>query len=87
MAHVIVEGQFLGVNLKKTSFEGKEKTNVYLDLYQPEVPDTNKNVQIKAEDIIVLNSFKDAKMGQPVKALCSVNAYQNQAYYKLVTLL
>lgn len=84
MTNVIVQGVFMGANLKTSSFEGKEKTNLYIDVYQPDSDDNEKTVQIKSDDLGLLGVFsKEYSMGSIFNAKCSVNAYKNKAYYKL----
>ncbi|HFK1507721.1 TPA: hypothetical protein ACGXL9_006098 [Bacillus mobilis] len=84
MPQVIVEGQYLGTSIKKSTFNGEEKQHVQLDIYQPNSSDNDKTVVIKCEDFEVMNKFKDTKMGTPVKANVTINAYQNKAYFKLI---
>lgn len=84
MPKAIIEGQYLSSSIKKSSFNGVEKSFVQLDVYQPESTDNEKTVVIKCDDLEVLNKFKETKMGAPVKANVSINAYQNKAYFKLI---
>lgn len=84
MPKAIIEGQYLSSSIKKTSFNGVEKSFVQLDVYQPESTDNEKTVVIKCEDLEVLNKFTETKMGTPIKANVSINAYQNKAYFKLI---
>lgn len=88
MTLVKVKGAFLGANLKQSTFEGVTKTAVMIDIYQPEAPGTNKVVQIKTEDMTLLQTINDSyDMGSVFEATASVNAYQNQAYFKLVEIV
>ncbi|MDA2035654.1 hypothetical protein PDM80_28315 [Bacillus cereus group sp. Bcc02] len=84
MPKAIIEGQYLSSSIKKSSFNGVEKSFVQLDVYQPESTDNEKTVVIKCEDLEILNRFKETKMGTPIKANVSINAYQNKAYFKLI---
>lgn len=84
MPKAIIEGQYLSSSIKKSSFNGVQKSFVQLDVYQPESTDNEKTVVIKCEDLDVLNKFKETKMGTPIKANVSINAYQNKAYFKLI---
>ncbi|MES5930269.1 hypothetical protein QCI77_30735 [Bacillus cereus group sp. MG9] len=86
MPKAIIEGQYLSSSIKKSSFNGVEKSFVQLDVYQPESTDNEKTVVIKCEDLEVLNKFKETKMGTPIKANVSINAYQNKAYFKLINI-
>ena len=84
MPLVTIEGVFMAANLKTSTFDGKEKTNLYVDIYQPESEDTEKTVQIKADDVALYQKLnKDYAMGSVFKCQASVNAYKNKAYYKL----
>ncbi|HHP5741485.1 TPA: hypothetical protein ACSC8Z_005788, partial [Bacillus paranthracis] len=64
-----------------------KKSSLQLDIYQPDSSDNDKSVVIKAEDLDLLNKLKDTKMGTPIRAVVSINAYQNKAYFKLINLL
>ncbi|MED3351200.1 hypothetical protein P4388_21645 [Bacillus thuringiensis] len=86
MPKAIIEGQYLSSSIKKSSFNGVEKSFVQLDVYQPESTDNEKTVVIKCEDLEILNKFKETKMGTPIKANVSINAYQNKAYFKLINI-
>ncbi|QTR73049.1 hypothetical protein JC775_20380 (plasmid) [Bacillus cytotoxicus] len=86
MPQAIIEGQYLSSSIKTSSYNGVEKSFVQLDVYQPESTDNEKTVVIKCEDLSVMNNFKETKMGTPVKANVSINAYQNKAYFKLISL-
>lgn len=86
MPQAIIEGQYLSSSIKTSTFNGVEKSFVQLDVYQPESTDNEKTVVIKCDDLSVMNNFKETKMGTPVKANVSINAYQNKAYFKLVKL-
>ncbi|MGI2813682.1 hypothetical protein ACRS7A_22065 [Bacillus cytotoxicus] len=86
MPQAIIEGQYLSSSIKTSSYNGVEKSFVQLDVYQPESTNNEKTVVIKCEDLSVMNNFKETKMGTPVKANVSINAYQNKAYFKLISL-
>ncbi|HDR4573549.1 TPA: hypothetical protein QCQ70_004373 [Bacillus cytotoxicus] len=86
MPQAIIEGQYLSSSIKTSSYNGVEKSFVQLDVYQSESTDNEKTVVIKCEDLSVMNNFKETKMGTPVKANVSINAYQNKAYFKLISL-
>lgn len=86
MPKAIIEGQYLSSSIKKSNFNGVEKSFVQLDVYQPESTDNEKTVVIKCEDLEILNKFKETKMGTPIKANVSINAYQNKAYFKLINI-
>lgn len=77
----------MAANPKTTSFEGKEKTSIYIDLYQPDSEESDKTVQVKTDDLSLLNKLnKDFAMGSIFKCKAAVNAYKNKAYYKLIAL-
>lgn len=85
MAQVILQGVFMAANAKTSEFEGKKRTSIYIDLYQPDSTDSEKTVQVKTDELELLSSLsKDYDMGSLFKCLVSVNAYKNKAYYKLV---
>jgi len=87
MALVTLEGVFMAANPKTTTYDGKEKTSIYIDLYQQESEDTDKTVQIKTDDLTLLQKLnKEFAMGSVFKCKATVNAYKNKAYYKLVSL-
>lgn len=88
MANVIVKGVFMGANVKTSTFDGNTKTSLYIDVYQPDAEGTDKVVQLKTENIELLNVFnKEYAMGSVFEASASVNAYQNKAYFKLLELV
>lgn len=88
MAQVILEGVFMAANPKTSSFDGKEKTAIYIDVYQPDSNDTEKTVQVKTDDLALLTTLnKDFAMGSKFKCLASNTAYKNKSYYKLVKIL
>lgn len=88
MSLVNVKGSFLGANLKKSTFEGVTKVSIMIDLYQPDAPGTDKVVQLKSDDVELLQTINDTfDMGSVFEAKASVNAYQNKAYYKLLEIV
>lgn len=88
MGTVIVEGAFLNAEIKKKSFEGKETTDVYIDVYQQDSQSVNKLVQIKSGDVEVYQKLmQEYANGSIIKLKCLVNAYQNKAYFKLVDVM
>lgn len=87
MALVQIEGVYMNSNLKKSTFDGNEKTSIMIDVYQPESTSNDRAIQIKADDLELLNVFqKEYTMGSKFKCSATVNAYKNNAYYKLVEL-
>lgn len=88
MPKVMVKGVFMGANLKKSQFDGKEKTSLYIDVYQPDSTDTDKMVQVKSDDVTLVQTFNsEYTMGSVFEAEVSVTAYQNKVYYKLLDLI
>lgn len=84
MPVVNIEGVFMGANVKKSTFDGKEKSSLYIDVYQPNSEDSDKTVQIKSDDVALINALsKDYSMGSVFSCTASVNAYKNKAYFKL----
>jgi hypothetical protein len=87
MSVVNLEGVFMGANVKTSTFEGKEKSALYIDVYQPDSEQTEKMVQIKSDDLALMNTLvKDFSIGSVFGCKASVNAYKNKAYYKLINL-
>lgn len=85
MAIVQVNGVFMGANLHQTRFEGVEKTSVIVDVYQPTSPTKDKAVSIKSDDLTLLATFtNDYTVGDLVKLDCSVSAFKNDAFFKLI---
>lgn len=85
MATVVVEGVFMGANIKNSTFDGKTKSNLYVDIYQPNSESSDKMIQLKSDDVGIYQKLVDQfSMGSIVKANAMVNAYQNKAYFKLV---
>lgn len=85
MALVVINGTFINANLKKSEFEGKVSYSVQIDVYQEDSPLTNKVVTIKCDDAEKLQDFqKHFKMGDSFSCTCTLNAYRNQVYYKLI---
>lgn len=85
MAEVLVEGIFMGANIKSSTFEGNTKNSLLIDIYQPTSKSSEKMVQLKTSDVgLYQNVINDYAMGSIVKANASINAYQNKAYFNLV---
>lgn len=88
MANVTIEGIFMGANVKTSTFEGNSKSSLYIDLYQPESENNEKTVQLKADDVSLINDLsKRFQMGTKFKCTATVNAYKNKAYYKLQNII
>lgn len=88
MSTVYVEGAFLNAEIKKSTFDGKEKTSVYIDVYQQDSESSNKLVQVKSDDVTIYQTLiNDFANGSIIKMKCLVNAYQNKAYFKLVDVM
>lgn len=88
MAEVLVRGSFLGANVKSSTFDGVTKTALYIDIYQPEAEGKDKVVQLKSDDVELLNHLANSyDMGSVFQAKANVNAYQNQAYFKLIEIV
>lgn len=85
MAEVIVEGIFMGSNIKKSSFDGNEKTEVVLDIYQKDSQQAEKTVTLKTQDLEIKNVLdSDYDFGSLIRVKASVNAYKNKAYFRLL---
>ena len=75
----------MGADVKKTNYDGKEKSALYVDVYQPDSDQTDKVVQLKHDDVSFISTLnKDYAMGSVFKAKATVNAYKNKAYFKLL---
>lgn len=84
MPLVTIEGVFMGANVKTSTFDGNTKSSLYIDLYQPQSEDAEKTVQVKSDDVGLINLLsKDFTMGSMFTCTATVNAYKNKAYYKL----
>lgn len=85
MAIVLVEGVFMGAEVKTQTFDGNSKTSLYLDVYQPTSSQSEKMVQLKTDDVSLINTFsQDYDMGSKITVKAGVNAYKNKAYFKLI---
>lgn len=85
MAEVIIEGMFMGAEIKTTTYEGNSKTNLVVDIYQQTSQSAEKTVTLKTDDVSLMNKFKEGyDFGSLVQVKASVNAYKNKAYFKLV---
>lgn len=84
MALVQLEGVLMGSHIKSSKFEGVEKHKLQLDLYQPDSNSNNKMVVVSSDDLSLQNVInKDYAQGSVIKVAVQVNAYKNQAYFKL----
>lgn len=85
MAEVIIEGVFMGAEVKTQTYEGNSKTNLVLDIYQSKSSQTEKTVTLKTEDVALINDLnQNYDFGSVIKVAASVNAYKNKAYFKLL---
>ena len=85
---VTIEGVFMGANVKTTNFEGNSKTSLYVDVYQPDSQQNEKMIQLKSDDVALINTLNsDYAMGSVMKISASVNAYKNKAYFKLLEII
>lgn len=85
MAMVTIEGTFMDAQVRTNTFDGVAKTALHVDIYQKESTLANKLVQLKTDDVSLVNILnKDFTEGSAIKVKASVNAYKNQAYFKLL---
>jgi hypothetical protein len=85
MAVVSIKGVFMGANVREREYEGNKRTEILIDVYQQDSPDADKVVQIKTDDIQLLNQLNsEYAMGSIFECTATVNAYKNKAYYKLL---
>ena len=88
MPKVLIKGVFMGADVKSKTFNGETKTSLHVDVYQPESEETDKMVQLKTEDLSLMNLFsKEYAMGSVIEVQAAVNAYQNKAYFKLLNVV
>lgn len=88
MATVVVEGVFMGANIKTSTFDGNTKSSLLIDIYQPTSEANDKMIQLKTDDVGMYQKLMDDySMGSVVKANAQVNAYQNKAYFKLINFM
>lgn len=87
LANVILEGIYLGSNIKSNTYNGETRSRLEIDIYQPDA-DRNKQIIVRANDLELKNIFDGKfKMSSPIKMKVSTNAYQNQVYFNLEALL
>lgn len=85
MAEVMIQGMFMGANVKNSTFDGVTKTNVQLDIYQKDSESSEKTVSLKTDDVSIINLLNDQyDFGSVITVKARVNAYQNKAYFKLL---
>lgn len=87
MANVIVEGTYLNSYIKNQEFEGKKRSILFVDLYQQDSQSNEKSVTVRSDDVELVEKFKGRKMGDVLRFRCQVNAYRNQAYFRLLEIL
>lgn len=88
MAEVIIEGVFMGSSLKTTEFDGKKTTRLEVDIYQRDSTSNQKTVTAKTENLDLVDVINENyDFGSIVRIKAVVNAYKNQAYFKLLELL
>ena len=88
MALVVIEGVFMGAQLKTSTFEGNTKTSLYVDMYQPDSESSEKTVQLKTDNVQMYELLnKEYAMGSIFKVRANVNAYKNKAYFKLLEVI
>jgi hypothetical protein len=83
LALVTVKGTYLSSGIQERRFNDKEEKFIVIDVYQSESPLSNKAVQIRADDLTLINQLHKMKMGDPIELVCTVNSYQNRTYFKL----
>lgn len=85
MAEVIIEGVFMGANLKTTEFDGKKTTRLEVDIYQKNSMSNQKVVTAKTENLELADTIRDNyDLGSLIKIKAVVNAYKNQVYFRLM---
>lgn len=85
MAEVIIEGVFMGSSLKTTEFDGKKTTRLEVDIYQKDSTSNQKTVTVKTDNLELADIIRDNyDFGSLIKIKAVVNAYKNQAYFRLM---
>lgn len=88
MAEVIIEGVFMGSSLKTTEFDGKKTTRLEVDIYQRDSTSNQKTVTAKTENLDMVDVIQEHyDFGSLIRVKAVVNAYKNQAYFKLLEVL
>lgn len=88
MAKVVIEGVFMGASVLESSFNDVVKYSTQIDIYQNDSQEKDKSVMVKSDNPkLAAELIKDFQMGKPIRVSASVNAYKNQAYYKLIEVL
>ena len=85
MTVVQVEGVLMNHKLETKTFDGNQKTTCNITLYQDE---HDAIVRVKSDDLSVYEKLSaDFDKGSLITLKVKVNAYQNNAYYKLIELV
>lgn len=85
MAEVIIEGIFMGSELKTSTFDGNSKTQLIVDIYQKDSDLSEKTVTLKTDNLEIKNALdQNYAFGELIKVKASVNAYKNKAYFRLL---
>lgn len=85
MATVQITGIFMNAEVKTTTFDGVSKTALYLDVYQKDSKSKDKLVQLKTDDVSLINTLnQEYDLGSEIQTTALVNAYKNEAYFKLL---
>lgn len=88
MAEVILEGIFMGSSLKSTEFDGKKTTRLEVDIYQKDSTSNQKTITVKTENLELADVIKDNyDFGSLIRVKALVNAYKNQAYFRLLEVI
>lgn len=88
MAEVILEGIFMGSSLKSTEFDGKKTTRLEVDIYQKDSTSNQKTITVKTENLELADAIKDNyDFGSLIRVKALVNAYKNQAYFRLLEVI
>lgn len=85
MAEVIIEGMFMNAEIKTTTFDGKSRTDLVVDIYQKDSSQNNKSVTLKTDNLELKNKLDSVyDFGSVISVKAGVNAYKNVAYYRLL---
>lgn len=85
MAKVIIEGAFLGSNLRTTERDGQKRTRLNIDMYQADA--ATPQVRISTDELDVQNELSEIPMGTIIRVLANTSGFNGNVYFSLVEIL
>ncbi|MGH0854837.1 hypothetical protein ACRS52_21270 [Bacillus cytotoxicus] len=83
MPRMLIEGVFMDANIVNREYNGEKKTSLVVDLYQKSEKG-NEPVRLTSKDVGLYQQIADNyKLGSIFRGYINVNAYKNNAYYRL----